>query len=82
MVTLNWIAILVCSLIMFAGGALWHGPLFGKLWMKIHHGEKQFTPDEMKKMMEDMWKVMVAEFIAGFFMVMTLDFLIQVLPYQ
>ena len=79
-VTLNWVMILVMTVVTFALGALWHGPLFGKLWMKIHHGEKKMTDSEMKKSMEGMWKIMLAEFIATFFMVITLDFLIKILP--
>jgi hypothetical protein len=47
---LNWIAIFVITFTAFAGGAIWHGPLFGKLWMKIHHGEKKFSDKEMKEM--------------------------------
>lgn len=48
--------------------------------MRIHHGDQKFTDAQMKKMMEGMWKIMLAEFIAGFIMIMTLDFLIKVLP--
>ena len=49
---LNWLAIGVCTLLMFMGGALWHGPIFGKLWVKIHHGDKGMSDAEMKKAME------------------------------
>ncbi len=79
-VLLNWGAILVMTIVSFALGALWHGPLFGKLWMRIHHGEKKFTDAEMKKSMEGMWKIMLAEFVATLFMVTTLAFLIEMLP--
>jgi hypothetical protein len=48
--------------------------------MKIHHGEREFSKEEMKKAMEGMWKIMLAEFISTFFMVMTLAFLIEILP--
>ncbi|MFN8133775.1 MAG: DUF1761 domain-containing protein [Bacteroidales bacterium] len=33
--TLNWLAVLLSTLIFFALGALWYNPMvFGKLWMK------------------------------------------------
>jgi Protein of unknown function (DUF1761) len=79
-ISLNWIGILVMTIAGFALGALWHGPIFGKLWMKIHHGDKKFTDAEMKKSMEGLWKLMLTEFVATFLMVMTLDFLINIIP--
>lgn len=72
--------IVIMTIAGFALGALWHGPLFGKLWMRIHHGAKQFSKAEMAKLMVGMWRIMLAEFIATFFMVMTLAFLIEILP--
>ncbi len=79
-VSLNWMAIAIMTVACFALGALWHGPLFGKLWMRIHHGKDTFTDAEMKKAMVGMWKLMLAEFVASFIMVMTLAFLIEMLP--
>ena len=79
-ISLNWIAISVCTLIMFIGGAVWHGPIFGKLWMKIHHGDRKFTEEENKKLMEGMWKLILSEFIVSLFIIISLAFLIKMLP--
>lgn len=79
-IALNWTGILIMTVACFALGAVWHGPIFGKLWMKIHHGDKKFTDAEMKKQMDGMWMLMVAEFVATFLMVMTLDFLMKLIP--
>ena len=79
-VSLNWMMIVIMTIAGFALGALWHGPLFGKLWMRINHVAKQFSKAEMAKLMVGMWRIMLAEFIATFFMVMTLAFLIEILP--
>lgn len=79
-VILPWMMIVIMTVACFALGALWHGPLFGKLWMRIHHGDKKFTDAEMKKSMEGMWKIMLAEFVATFLMVMTLAFIIEIIP--
>jgi len=77
---LNWLAIGVCTLLMFMGGALWHGPIFGKLWMKIHHGDKNFTDAENKKLMEGMWKLMLTEFIASALIVIGTACIIRAIP--
>lgn len=42
----NYWSVLVAAIASFAVGWLWHGPLFGKMWMK----EMGFTPKSMKKM--------------------------------
>ena len=34
-VEINWFAVLAASLVGFAVGVVWYGPLFGKAWMKI-----------------------------------------------
>lgn len=60
---LNWLAIALVTLGSWIFGALWFGPIFGKLWMRIHHGEKKFTESENKKLMEGMWKLLITEFI-------------------
>lgn len=31
---INWLAVLAASLVGFAVGAVWYGPLFGKAWME------------------------------------------------
>ena len=31
---INWIAVAVATIVTFALGALWYGPLFGKAWLK------------------------------------------------
>ena len=79
-VALPWMMILVMTVACFALGAIWHGPIFGKLWMRIHHGKDTFNDAEKRKAMEGMWKIMLAEFVATFFMVVTLAFLIEMLP--
>ena len=77
---LNWLAIGVCTLLMFMGGAVWHGPIFGKLWMKIHHGDKKFTEEENEKLMQGMWKLMLTEFVVSFLMIIGLACIIQAIP--
>ena len=77
---LPWMTIAIMTVACFALGAVWHGPLFGKLWMRIHHGKDSFNEAEMQESMKDMWKLMVAEFIATGLMVMHLAVLILIIP--
>lgn len=51
-VTLPWMMIVIMTVACFALGALWHGPLFGKLWMRIHYGKDTFNDAEMKNAMQ------------------------------
>lgn len=74
---LNWIAIFVISFAAFGGGAIWHGPLFGKLWMKIHHGDSVPSAEEMKKMTQGMWKLLLTEFVATLLMIISLACLVK-----
>lgn len=40
-VEINWIAVLIGTVFNMALGALWYGPLFGKLWRKIVQMEQE-----------------------------------------
>jgi hypothetical protein len=42
-VTLPWLQIIIMTVLSWIGGAMWFGPIFGKIWMKIHHGEKTLS---------------------------------------
>lgn len=77
---LNWTLIIIMTVANFALGAIWHGPLFGKIWMRIHHGDKVPSDAQMKMMMEGMWKLMVAELVATFLMVVGLACVIRAIP--
>lgn len=61
--TLNYPAIVVAALAAFFIGFMWHGPVFGKQWMKL----MAITPEEMEKgqkeMQGNMWKYLLAAFI-------------------
>lgn len=50
---LNFIAIVVATIVQFILGAIWYGPLFSKLWGKIH-GFDKLPKETQKKMMKAM----------------------------
>jgi hypothetical protein len=52
--TLNYGAILVAALAAFFVGFMWHGPVFGKVWVNL----MKITPQEMEAGKKDMAKKM------------------------
>lgn len=44
-ITINYAAVLVAAIVSFIVGFLWHGPVFGKQWMKL----SGITEKEMKE---------------------------------
>jgi len=55
----NYLAVLVATVVAFAIGALWYGPLFGKPWMKL----MGYTKKDMEKMKK---KGMMMSYALGF----------------
>ena len=64
--TLNYLAILVAALSTFVIGAVWYGPVFGKLWMK----ENGFTEEDLKS--ANMGKIYGTAFVLEFIMAFNL----------
>ena len=44
-VHINYLAVLVCGVLSMVVGAMWYGPIFGKLWMKQYN----YTEEDLKK---------------------------------
>lgn len=44
-VHINYLAVLVCGVLSMVVGAMWYGPVFGKLWMKQYN----YTEEDLKK---------------------------------
>lgn len=50
---INFLAIIIATVVQFIIGALWYSVLFGKLWGKIHDFDK-LSKDVQKKMVKSM----------------------------
>lgn len=50
---LNYPAIILATIAQFAVGFVWYGPIFGKLWGKIH-GFDKLSKEVQQKMMKEM----------------------------
>ena len=69
-VDINYLAVLVSALIAFALGALWYGPLFGKLWMNLMNinPKAMKNPDNKKKAMRGYLIMFIALLIMAYVM--------------
>lgn len=72
---MNYVEILVASLAVFALGAIWYGPVFGKTWMKL----EGLNMDSMKSMPLSPKQAMILGFINTIVMVCVLNWLIGAL---
>ena len=59
---LNFLAILLASVLQFIFGAIWYMPIFGKLWGKIH-GFDAKSKTEQQKMQKGMGPLLLVQFI-------------------
>lgn len=50
---INYLAVIIATVLQFICGALWYTALFGKLWGKIHDFHKH-SKEEQEKMMKSM----------------------------
>lgn len=59
---INFLAIAIATIIDFVFGAIWYGPIFGKLWGKIHGFDKlsKAVQQEMMKQMGPLYGVQFA----------------------
>jgi len=80
--SVNYWAVLVSALVFFALGALWYGPLFGKLWMKAMGIDPDNT--EALKAEQNMVKSFGIMLISSLLMALAtghlIDYLVVVFP--
>ncbi len=79
MIDMNWLMIVVVSVITFALAPLWFGPIFGNLWMKIH-GWENLSKAELKKQEEWIFKLLALEALSTLVMITVLTFFIVSIP--
>lgn len=76
--SLNYLAILLATIVEFFLGALWYMPLFGNLWGKIHGFDK--VPEEKQKEMNKQMMPLLG--VQLFFTLVTTVVLAIFLAYQ
>jgi hypothetical protein len=58
--SINYLAVIVAALCSFIVGWIWYGPLFGKIWMKLHG----FSKDDLNEGTLSMPVIMIVNYIA------------------
>ncbi len=74
-VSINYWAVLVCSIVSIVLGSLWYGPLFGKPWIKIM-GFKKSSMDAAKKkgMAASYFTAFVSSFVMNYILAHFVDY--------
>lgn len=76
---INYVAVIVATVLQFIAGAVWYMPLFGKLWGKIH-GFEMLTEEDKKKAGKDMMPYLVVQFIGTLVTTFVLALFVMGLP--
>jgi len=59
---INYIAVLVATVVQFIIGGIWYMPLFGNIWGRMH-GFEEHAPEVQAEMRRGMWKLLIVQFI-------------------
>ncbi len=68
MIEINYLLVLALGIFSMVLGALWYGPLFGKVWCRLNNIDPN-NKDEIKRMQKGMGLVYVIQFVLTTFMV-------------
>ena len=69
MLPINYTAVLFAAVAAFVVGFLIHGPLFGKLWMRLAHVHPK-SDEKMSDMMPQMIKNLIANLVSAYVLAM------------
>jgi hypothetical protein len=78
---INFVAILIATVVQFIIGAVWYSALFGKLWGKIH-GFDKLPKATQQKMMKAMGPFYVLQFVVTLVTTFVLEIFIVYLPHD
>lgn len=76
---LNYLAVIVATIVQFAIGFVWYGPIFGKLWGKIH-GFDKLSKEVQQKLMKEMGPFYLLQALVTLVMAFVLVVFITYLP--
>lgn len=76
---INYLAVILASLLQFIIGAVWYTFIFGKTWMKIHGADK-YTKQQQKEMMSGVGAFYALQFVLTVVTTLVLALFIAGLP--
>jgi len=72
---INYLAVLVCGVLAMVVGAIWYGPLFGKIWMRVV-GVSPEDKEARARMQKGVVPLYLIQFLLTLFQLMILAFYI------
>lgn len=78
---INYIAILVATVVQFIFGAIWYMPLFGGLWGRIH-GFDTKSPEVQAEMRKGMMPLLAVQFVVTLVTSFVFVLLLNGMPYD
>lgn len=75
-IQINYVAVLVCSVLAMVTGAIWYGPLFGKKWMEVI-GVDAKDKSAREKMQKSAGRLYVIQFLLTLFQVYVFAFYVK-----
>ncbi len=78
MVTVSFLPVLVVAIVFFIIGFIWHGPMFGKAYMKAMDLHMDMTPEQKKAMQKKMMPTYILQIVLSFITVYVLAHFIKV----
>jgi mannitol-specific phosphotransferase system IIBC component len=77
MIPINFISVIVAAVVAFIVGFMFHGPLFGKMWMKlanIHPTGKEKLSDMFPQMVKNLVANIVCAYVLAMFIYVTASY--------
>lgn len=71
--TINYLAVLICSILSMVVGGIWYGPLFGKQWMKVIG----VTEKNSKVMQQSVGHLYLIQFLLTLFQLIVLAYYVN-----
>jgi hypothetical protein len=75
MIETPYLLIIIGALAQIIIGAVWYGPIFGKIWMRIN-GFDSKSKEEQAKLMENMWITYVLQAVLSLFTAYVMYFVV------
>lgn len=75
-IIINYWAVVGGAIFLFITGAIWYGPIFGKVWMRIN-GHESMTKEQRDALMKGMTPMYVIQFILSLVTSFVLYYFVQ-----
>lgn len=60
---INWLMIIICGVAAMVIGMIWHGALFGKMYMRAIGADMNMSPEKMAEIQKKMFPIYLMQFV-------------------